>query len=293
MTEDTRAVFVANISPNATEKTVSDFFSFCGRITNLNLRKEASGDGSHEAIVIFETDSAAKTALLLTNALIVDRAITVVPHVPSAADTAPVVPEAPENITNRAFTAPDHERSKTSVMASLLAAGYVLGSDTVSKARDLDEKHMITLQFKVGAEQVKAKANEIDRALHISETANVIKTVTLEKAKQVDEQLHISEKVNQAADVVKQQVSGFANKASENEVVAKGVGIVKNIGNSIQQSFQNLRDESLALVEQKRAQEQQQREDSAMATEVMPLVSATEIPTVADLPSVPVSSEAK
>jgi len=284
MTEDTRAVFVANISPNATEKTVSDFFSFCGRITKLTLRKEPNADGSQEAVVIFETDSAAKTALLLTNALIVDRPITVVPHVPSV-DTEPLPQSTevpPDSITNRTFTAPDHER--TSVMASLLAAGYVLGSDTVSQARDFDEKHMITLQLKVGAEQVKAKANEIDRALHISETANVIRTVTLEKAKEVDEKLHISEKVNQAADAVQQQARAFANKASENEVVAKGVGMIKTFGNSIQQSFQSLKDESLALVEQKRQEQQQQAGDAPITiSEEEVRVDESAVPPATDL----------
>lgn len=67
-------------------------------------------------MVIFETDSAAKTALLLTNALIVDRPITVVPHAPASTDVdsqqqqQPQHTEQTENITNRNFTAPDHER---------------------------------------------------------------------------------------------------------------------------------------------------------------------------------------
>ena len=72
------------------------------------------------------------------------------------------------------------------MVASMLAAGYILGTDSVSQARDFDgnylllvlffvnyfliysiEKHMISLQIKVGAEQVKAKANELDQALRI------------------------------------------------------------------------------------------------------------------------------
>jgi hypothetical protein len=206
--------------------------------------------------VIFETDSAAKTALLLTNALIVDRPITVVPHTPSPTDAEtlsqqPQSTQSTENITNRTFTAPDSERSKTSVVASLLAAGYILGENTVSQARDFDEKHMISLQIKVGAEQVKAKANELDKALHISETANVIKTVTVEKAKEVDEKLGLTTKVNQAAEVMKQQ----ANAIAANEVVAKGVGLLSTIGNSIQQSFESLKSETLASVEQKKAEQ--------------------------------------
>jgi len=312
-----KAVFVANISPNATEKTVSDFFSFCGRITKLTLRKEATGDGSQEAVVVFETDSAAKTALLLTNALIVDRPITVVAHVASSVEPEGDVfrqetqQEIPQDITNRTFTAPDHERSKTSVVASMLAAGYTLGTDAISRARDIDEKHMISLQLKVGAEQVKAKANEIDKALHISETANVIRTVTLEKAKEVDERLQISAKVGQAADAVKQQATALANKATgsevltqgvamlnnlsntiqqtiqpaaENEVVAKGVGILQNIGTSIQQSFQRLQDETLVMVEEKRAKDHPEGSPAITST-------TTTIPMDATIPIEPLVPE--
>lgn len=256
MAEDPRAVFVTNISPNATEKTVSDFFSFCGRITRLTLRSVT--EGSLEAIVIFESESAAKTALLLTNALIVDRPITVVPYFPVVGEEpAGVTAEAGQPvITERPHAAPDAERTKTSVMASLVAAGYVLGSDTIQRARDLDDKHMITLQLKVGAEQIKAKANEIDRQLHISETATAIKTGVVEKAKEVDAQLHITEKVGAAASAAKLQATALAAKANENETVAKGVGFLKAVGDTITTSFQSFREETSKAIDEKNLEKQ-------------------------------------
>lgn len=248
-TEDTRAVFVSNISPSATEKTVSDFFSFCGRITRLNLR--ASAEGSQEAVVVFETDSASKTALLLTNALIVDRPITVVPYVPTTSELEAQASAPVEPLTERAQVAPDAERTKTSVVASLVAAGYVLGTDTISKAREIDEKHMISLQLKVGAEQIKAKANEIDKQLHISETATAIKTTVVQKATEVDEKLHITEKVGAAAGVAKQQANTLLNKANENDTIAKGVGMLKTVGNTVQSAYQNFRDETSKAIDEK------------------------------------------
>jgi hypothetical protein len=248
--QDPRAVFVTNISPNATEKTVSDFFSFCGRITRLNLRSGA--DGVQEAVVVFESDSAAKTALLLTNALIVDRPITVVPHFPVAGEEAQGVEADKAVITERAHAAPDAERTKTSVIASLVAAGYVLGTDTIQKARDLDDKHMISLQLKVGAEQLKAKANEIDRQLHISETATAIKTGVVEKAKEVDEKLHITEKVGAAATVAKQQATALAEKAGQNETIAKGVGLLKAVGDVVVGQFATLKEETSKAIDEKK-----------------------------------------
>jgi len=253
MTEDSRAVFVSNISPNATEKTVSDFFSFCGRITRLNLRNV---EGFQEAVVVFETDSAAKTALLLTNALIVDRPITVVPHTGASDELEGQVSQSDQPITERPHVVPDGERTKTSVVASLLAAGYVLGTDTIGKARDLDEKHMISLQLKVGAEQIKAKANEIDKQLHISETATAIKTGVVEKAREVDEKLHISEKVGAAAEATKIQANALIAKANENETIAKGVGILKSVGNNIQNSFQSFRDETSKAIDDKMSEKE-------------------------------------
>jgi hypothetical protein len=254
--EDPRAVFVTNISPNATEKTVSDFFSFCGRITRLTLRSVI--EGSLEAIVVFESESAAKTALLLTNALIVDRPITVVPYFPAGGEEAVgVTVEAGQPvITERAYAAPDAERTKTSVVASMVAAGYVLGSDTIQKARDLDDKHMISLQFKVGAEQIKAKANEIDKQLHISETAAAIKTGVVEKAKVVDAQLGISEKVGAAASAAKLQATALAAKANENETVAKGVGFLKAVGDTISTSFQSFKDETSKAIDEKKLEKE-------------------------------------
>jgi RNA recognition motif-containing protein len=130
-------VQVREISPKATDKTVADFFSFCGKINKLTMkvypsshvsRDPASSDGAQMAIVEFDTDAAARTALLLSNALIVDRPITVSVHngdfnasgatIRTAADRGGDLDAKPQHL-------PDEQRSKTSVVASLVAAGYV------------------------------------------------------------------------------------------------------------------------------------------------------------------------
>lgn len=76
-----RAVLVENLSPSVTEKTLKDFFFLCGPIESitLNEQKNAQGDAEESlvAVVVFEESSAAETAVLLTNAVLVDRAITV------------------------------------------------------------------------------------------------------------------------------------------------------------------------------------------------------------------------
>jgi len=287
MAEDQRAVFVSNISPVATEKTVSDFFSFCGRITRLSLNRSAAGD-VQEAVVFFETDSAAKTALLLTNALIVDRPITVVPHAGEtvvfgdAAIPIETTPEVQADITQRAYTAPDSERSKTSVIASMLAAGYVLGSDAAVKAREVDEKHMISLQLKVGAESIKAKANEIDNRLHITETATTIKNVAVQKAREVDESFGITEKASVAAAVAKGAAGAVADRVSSNETFAKGFSAIKSVTSSVATAvsgqYQEVKEETKRAIDEKKAERADAANPVASAPAVVPVVVPVAVP---------------
>jgi RNA recognition motif-containing protein len=61
-------VHVEGISSQTTEKEVRDFFSFCGKISDISV-KPTSNDASatKSATVTFEKETAAKTALLLDN----------------------------------------------------------------------------------------------------------------------------------------------------------------------------------------------------------------------------------
>lgn len=59
-------VLIKNISTETKEATIKDFFSFCGVITAFEMKRDEQ-DGQHQiAIVIFEKESAAKTATLLS-----------------------------------------------------------------------------------------------------------------------------------------------------------------------------------------------------------------------------------
>jgi len=264
--QDIRSVCVFNISPSANEKTVTDFFSFCGRITQLLLKKEDGKDTS-AAIIEFETESAAKTALLLTNALIVDRPITVSPFVgtatPAIAPQTTVVVDQ-SKITQRDFgNVPDENRSKTSVIASLLAAGYSLANDALEDAKEYDEKHNISLRAKVAVDQFLVKAHEIDVQYGISEKAAAAKNTVVEKtkpvvekAKQVDSEYKISEKASQAATTVKTTAQTAASKIAENPTVKKGIDAVKQttqkVATSVNQTFNDVREQTREAIEEKK-----------------------------------------
>lgn len=264
----TFAVQVNNISPNANEKTVSDFFSFCGKITKLYLDKEEGKDTS-KAVVEFETESAAKTALLLTNALIVDRPITVVVYPPPQAPSGegqqkeevkePGTPVSQEHITHRDFGGvKDEERTKTSVIASLIAAGYSLAHDALAKAKQYDDEHNITLHLKVGVEQLKVKAHEIDQTYGISEKAAQVKQQATETAKKLNEEYKISEKASNAATTVKATAVAASAKAQENPTIKSGVESVKSgwntVATSVSEMYNDYKEQTAKAIEEKKAQ---------------------------------------
>lgn len=103
-------------------------------------------------------------------------------------------------------------QTKTSVVASMLAAGYVLANDVLNKATEYDEKHNLSLQARVAVEQIKVKVHEFDQQHHISEKASQITSTAVEKAKQIDATYHVTEKAQQAAQTAKQTAESAAAK---------------------------------------------------------------------------------
>jgi len=222
-------VYVTNISPSASEKTVTDFFSFCGKINVLTLRTLEGG--AKEAVIEFHTDAAAKTALLLTNALIVDRPITVTPCPAGRQSTTGVTGESTvsgADIKSTPPTVPDQPRTETSVIASLIAAGYSLGTDTIDQARAYDEQHGITEAFNAQTEALKEKAKEIDAQYKISETASAWGSAAYSWFGGIDQKYGIS----QTAASLKQTSTDAAKKVSESEAVfvaGETLGVAKDV----------------------------------------------------------------
>ncbi|KAL7749735.1 Protein vip1 [Sorochytrium milnesiophthora] len=218
------AVLVQNISANATEKAVKDFFSFCGKINKFELAKAGE---TQEAFILFDKESAANTARLLTNAVIVDRSVTVLSYfnADKASDPAAAV-EADER---KAAEAKDTEhKSYTTVVAELLAGGYTLTQPVVRKGIEIDAQYSLsaslfsffnTAQAKAQAldqkyqvtEMLKANAVKIDQRLHLKERADF----ALAKSKEIGEQaLHtpVGQKVKETVDYATAQGMTVVNE---------------------------------------------------------------------------------
>jgi len=245
-------VFVSNISPSASEKTVTDFFSFCGKINSLSLR--TLDNGVKEAIVEFGSDAAAKTALLLTNALIVDRPITVMPY-QLGQEQKSEEPSSPhvthennltgDQIENKTYAVPDQERTQTSVIASLLAAGYNLGTDAIQKAREYDEQHAITRTLKEKTDALKVKAQQLDSEYKISETASAWTSAATQFFGDLNTMYGISDKAN----ALKQSGSNWAKQVGESEPVTKAAETLTTAKTVVAEKATELKQEASRLME--------------------------------------------
>jgi len=258
-------IVVTNVSPFVEEKDMRAFFGFCGNISSISFQKSWTGsdvpppDASITCIIKFEQKSAADTALLLNHALIKDKSIIVKfqeeetlevevatdiitnesnPNPKQAWEGEPVVVEED--------TSAPEDRTKTSVIASLLAAGYILGADTLQKAKAFDEKHGMS-------HSVKAKAYEVDDKYNLSIKATVAKNIASAKAsqlgqmisdtsKQIDEKYHVAEKFN---------------KTLENETVAKGLSALRAAKDKLTAKAYEIKEESSKLIEEKKQQKEQ------------------------------------
>jgi len=233
------SVVVRNLGANVAEKTLADFFSFCGKIDKLSIIRQ----GEHAvALVTFDTEAAAKTALLLTNAVVGNNPIIVVAYsfgalpgekavqpetisesIESATtsktpeETKSEVPDkseaqkeesgdkpnievthlAKEEIPVRPQVLPDEERSSTSVVASLLGAGYVLGHDAIAKARQFDDEKGITKTLQEGATlgahlvggavtAIGQKIDELDKSLGIAVTVRATSDLLTQKSNELE-----------------------------------------------------------------------------------------------------------
>ncbi|RPA92622.1 hypothetical protein L873DRAFT_1817400 [Choiromyces venosus 120613-1] len=173
-------VHVSNISHNTSEQEVRDFFSFCGKITNLILTPSSSGSNATlSATVTYEREPAAKTALLLDGTKL---------------GTNPVHVESTHSIDEIAVghlargdadeehkdTVQQEDKPKTAILAEYLSHGYAIGDSALQKGIELDSKHGISSRF---ISTLNSTLAALDSRVHATDTA-----------KSVDHQYHVTDR---------------------------------------------------------------------------------------------------
>lgn len=160
-------VNVKNIASQTSEKEVRDFFSFCGKISKLELTPE--GD-TQSATVTFEKETAAKTALLLDNTQLFANQVKVTSASGSTDDDGSHF-NSNEKRDSDEITQEDKPRSR--ILAEYLAHGYVIGDQTVQRAIDLDSKHGVSNRFLTTLQNLDTKYHATDKAKSVDQSYGV------------------------------------------------------------------------------------------------------------------------
>ncbi|RDW66502.1 hypothetical protein BP6252_10137 [Coleophoma cylindrospora] len=160
-------VHVKNISAQTGEKEVKDFFSFCGKITDLKI---TSAGETQDATVTFEKETAAKTALLLDNTQLGST------HVKVTSATGDNEDDGSHFTTNAERDSDDitqEEKPRSRIIAEYLAHGYVIGDTAAQRAIDLDSKHGISTRFLNTLKNIDAKYHPTDKAKAVDQSYGV------------------------------------------------------------------------------------------------------------------------
>jgi len=137
-------VHVEGISSQTTEKEVRDFFSFCGKISDISV-KPTSNDASatKSATVTFEKETAAKTALLLDNTQLGPSQVTV----KSAASLGDLASTSKSEGTDEEHNVEQEDKPRSRIIAEYLAHGYVISDKIIERALALDQQHGVSSRF--------------------------------------------------------------------------------------------------------------------------------------------------
>lgn len=228
-TMDERSVFVTNISSQADEKAVREFFDFCGEIDSMNI--QPAEDGTLQAVVIFVSPESAQTAKLMSNAVIVDQAVTVGP-VPPTDDTPSQANGTASSVsTTAAEYASSFFAGTYKVGSAVAGTTYKVASYPVVKTKEgvkyLDEKTGVSKSVNAGITTTKEKVNAVDSQLGVSATidkgrtavnTNVIAPVSSginHAATSVNEALHIQAGATAAVNGVKSTSSAVWKGATK------------------------------------------------------------------------------
>ncbi|KAI8881498.1 hypothetical protein K501DRAFT_222862 [Backusella circina FSU 941] len=175
-------VLVKNISEQSSEKTVKEFFLFCGKINEFELVKD--DDNVHQvALINFDRESAAKTATLLSNALIDECHISATPYFDALA-----IEEKEEQAAEGEATNNQESKPKTRIVAEMLANGYLIQDQIVAKGLEYDGKYSISSRLTGYLASLQSNVKQMDEKYRI-----------WDKAVEIDNKYKIQEKVQNAA----------------------------------------------------------------------------------------------
>jgi len=164
-------VYVKNISGSTSEKEIKEFFSFCGKISNIQVTPAGE---TKEATVTFEKETAAKTALLLDNTQLGLTSVSV----SSSAGSVDSEEHSNSHAEHDSDEITQEDKPRTRVIAEMLAHGYKFGDDSIQRAIDLDHKHGVSARFLDTLQKLDSKYKATEKAKSVDQSYGITSTAT-------------------------------------------------------------------------------------------------------------------
>ncbi|KAL9263873.1 Binding partner of ACD11 1-like protein [Drosera capensis] len=215
-----RTVKVSNVSLGASQRDLTEFFSFSGDIEYVEIKSE--DEHSQTAHVTFKDSQGAETAVLLTGATIVDKTVTIVLDPDYQLPPAALAPQT----EGQGKGAESALRKAEDVVSSMLAKGFILGKDAVNKANSFDEKHQLT-------STASAKVASLDKRIGLTEKISMGTAVVNDKVREVDQKYQVTEKTKSALAAAEQKVSSAGSAIMKNRYVFTGATWVTGAFNKV------------------------------------------------------------
>lgn len=162
-------VHVDNISTKTSQDEIKSFFSFCGKISNIEVKP--TDEQTQSATVTFEKPAAAKTALLLDNTQLGPNSV----HVSQSTDEPNNDATSAEGAKGDDHHLDQEEKPRARIVAEYLAHGYTISDKAIERALALDQQHGISTRFTNVLQnfdqrfQATQKAQAVDTKLGVSD----------------------------------------------------------------------------------------------------------------------------
>lgn len=211
-------VEVTNLSPNATERDVYDFFSFSGAIEHIEIIR--SGDYASTAYVTFKEPYSLETAVLLSGATIVDQRVCITCW--GKTEDAYGIWDRPSwRIEDNESMSTEANQFRTTpreavtmaqeVVKTMLSKGYILSVDALSKAKAFDESHQVSAT-------AAAKVAELSKRIGLTDKVYA----GVNAVRSVDETYHVSETTKMAVSATGKAASAAAETVMNSSYFAAG-----------------------------------------------------------------------
>jgi len=168
-------IHVSNLSHQTTEEEIRQFFSYCGKISDLSI-KPATGekDSPLSATITFERKPAADTALLLDNTELHGNKV----KVESTASLDDLSKSAGGAAASSSEQEHENElrqedKPRTAVLAEYLSQGYTIADNMLQKGIALDHQHGYSDKFKTYLQKLEQKTNAHATARSVDTTYGV------------------------------------------------------------------------------------------------------------------------